>query len=176
MQDRDKNALHDRRPRPGNPGHRTQCFLAGLAAALAPKRWKAIAAMLPLGSVGDEDEVNERGERRIWLDYAVVSRLRSLRGGARATAMSSSGSSRQMHPEGGGRANPVDRSHAPDLQCLSSPHHQLVEPRLGGPDDFRVHRLDQPVDRRVFDGLEDPVAMLDPQVLQHGERLLALPR
>ena len=39
------------------------------------------------------------------------------------------------------------RSDAPDLQCLSSPHHELVEPRLGGPDDFRVHLLDQPVDR-----------------------------
>ena len=38
------------------------------------------------------------------------------------------------------------RSHAPDPQRLSSPHHKLVEPRLRGPDDFRVHRLDQPVD------------------------------
>ena len=46
-----------------------------------------------------------------------------------------------------GTAIPVDQSDPPDLQCLSSPHHELVEPRLGGPDDFRVHRLDQPVDR-----------------------------
>ena len=48
-------------------------------------------------------------------------------------------------------------SDASDLQCLSSPHHEFVEPRLGGLDDFRVHRLDQPVDRRIFDRFEDPV-------------------
>ena len=46
---------------------------------------------------------------------------------------------------------------APDLHCLSSPHHKLVEPRLGGPYDFRVHRLDQPFDRWILDGLEDSV-------------------
>ena len=46
-----------------------------------------------------------------------------------------------------GAAIPVDQSDAPDLQCLGSPHHELVEPRLGGPNDFCVHRLDQPVDR-----------------------------
>jgi hypothetical protein len=40
-----------------------------------------------------------------------------------------------------------ERSDAPDLQCLGSPHHEFVEPRLGGSDDFRVHRFDQPVDR-----------------------------
>jgi len=66
-----------------------------------------------------------------------------------------------------------DRSDASDLQYLSSPHHKLIEPRLGGPDDFRVHRLDQPVDRRIFDGFEDPIPVLDPQILQHGEGLLA---
>ena len=35
---------------------------------------------LLLGSVGYENKANERGERLIWLDMAVVDRLRSLRG------------------------------------------------------------------------------------------------
>ena len=33
-----------------------------------------------LGSVGFENKTNERGEKLIWLDRAVVDRLRSLRG------------------------------------------------------------------------------------------------
>ena len=66
--------------------------------------------------------------------------------------------------------NPVDRSDAPDLQCLSSSHHEFVEPRLGRPDDFRVHRLDQPVDRRIFDRFEDPIPVLDPQVCSMANR------
>ena len=37
-------------------------------------------ATLPFGSVGYENAANERGERLIWLDRAVVDRLRSLRG------------------------------------------------------------------------------------------------
>jgi hypothetical protein len=41
---------------------------------------RAIAATLPLGSVGYENETNERGERLIWLDHAVVARLRAMRG------------------------------------------------------------------------------------------------
>jgi hypothetical protein len=40
----------------------------------------AIASTLALGSVGFENPVNENGERLIWLDRAVVDRLRSLRG------------------------------------------------------------------------------------------------
>jgi hypothetical protein len=40
----------------------------------------AIAKTLPLGSVGFESKVNEKGEQLIWLDTAVVDRLRSLRG------------------------------------------------------------------------------------------------
>ena len=35
---------------------------------------------LPLGSVGYEFPTNERGEKLIWLDRAVIDRLRSLRG------------------------------------------------------------------------------------------------
>jgi hypothetical protein len=35
---------------------------------------------MPLSNVGFENEVNERGERLIWLDRDVVGRLRSMRG------------------------------------------------------------------------------------------------
>jgi hypothetical protein len=49
----------------------------------------AVAKTLPLGSVGYENKLNEKGERLIWLDPGVVDRLRSLRGpGERATATS----------------------------------------------------------------------------------------
>ena len=34
----------------------------------------------PLGSVGYENQINERGEGLIWLDDAVVARLRATRG------------------------------------------------------------------------------------------------
>jgi hypothetical protein len=40
----------------------------------------AIAATLPLGSTGYGNETNERGERYVWLDYAVVTRSRAMRG------------------------------------------------------------------------------------------------
>jgi hypothetical protein len=33
-----------------------------------------------LGSVGYENETNEKGERLIWLERAVVDRLRAMRG------------------------------------------------------------------------------------------------
>jgi hypothetical protein len=48
--------------------------------AITQAAFKAIARSLPLGSVGYENQMNERGERLIWLDRAVVDRLRSLRG------------------------------------------------------------------------------------------------
>ena len=35
--------------------------------------FEAIASTLPFGSVGYENQINERGERLIWLDHAVVS-------------------------------------------------------------------------------------------------------
>ena len=40
----------------------------------------AIASTMPLGSVGYENDANERGERLIWLALNVVDRLRALRG------------------------------------------------------------------------------------------------
>jgi hypothetical protein len=47
--------------------------------AISQAAFDAIAATLPLGSVGYENEVNERGERLIWLDPAVVSRSRACK-------------------------------------------------------------------------------------------------
>ena len=40
--------------------------------AITEAAFEAIARMLPLGSVGHENEINERGERPIWLDPKVV--------------------------------------------------------------------------------------------------------
>jgi hypothetical protein len=48
--------------------------------AISVDAFEAIARTLPAGSVGYEAEVNEEGERLIWLDRAVVDRLRALRG------------------------------------------------------------------------------------------------
>jgi hypothetical protein len=48
--------------------------------AITVEAFEAIASTLPLGSVGYQNEINERGERLIWLDHAVVARLRAMRG------------------------------------------------------------------------------------------------
>jgi hypothetical protein len=48
--------------------------------AISQATFEAITATLPLGSVGYENKTNEQGERLIWLERAVVDRLRSLRG------------------------------------------------------------------------------------------------
>jgi hypothetical protein len=48
--------------------------------AITQAAFDAIAKTLPLGSVGYENKTNERGERLVWLDPAVVDRLRHLRG------------------------------------------------------------------------------------------------
>jgi hypothetical protein len=48
--------------------------------AITQAAFEAIARTLPLGNVGFEDNTNEEGQRLIWLDRAVVDRLRSLRG------------------------------------------------------------------------------------------------
>ena len=42
--------------------------------------FEAIAATLPLGSVGFELEVDARGERLVWVETAVVDKLSALRG------------------------------------------------------------------------------------------------
>jgi hypothetical protein len=48
--------------------------------AITVEAFEAIARTLALGSVGYENQINERGERLIWLDRAVVARLRAMRG------------------------------------------------------------------------------------------------
>ncbi len=48
--------------------------------AITPAAFEAIAATLPLGSVGYENATNEKGERLIWLDPAVLARLKAMRG------------------------------------------------------------------------------------------------
>jgi hypothetical protein len=48
--------------------------------AISQAAFEAIAATLPFCSTSFENKTNERGERLIWLDHAVVARLRAMRG------------------------------------------------------------------------------------------------
>jgi hypothetical protein len=48
--------------------------------AISQAAFDAIAATLPFGSMSFENKTNERGEKLIWLDHAVVNRLRAMRG------------------------------------------------------------------------------------------------
>jgi hypothetical protein len=48
--------------------------------AITAAAFEAIVRTLPLGSTGYENETNERGERYVWLDHAVVARLKAMRG------------------------------------------------------------------------------------------------
>jgi hypothetical protein len=50
--------------------------------AISQAAFEAITETMPLGSVsvGHENESNERGERLVWLDRAVVNRLGAMRG------------------------------------------------------------------------------------------------
>jgi hypothetical protein len=48
--------------------------------AITQAAFEAIARTLPLGNVGYENKTNEEGNRLIWLDRAVVDRLRAMRG------------------------------------------------------------------------------------------------
>jgi hypothetical protein len=48
--------------------------------AITAAAFEAIARTLPLGSVGYENKTDEQGNRLIWLDRAVVDRLRAMRG------------------------------------------------------------------------------------------------
>jgi hypothetical protein len=47
--------------------------------AISQAAFDAIAATLPLGSVCYENEVNEQGERFVWLAANVVNRLKAMR-------------------------------------------------------------------------------------------------
>ena len=48
--------------------------------AITQAAYDAICATLPLGSVAVEAEANERGERYVWLEAAMVDRLGAMRG------------------------------------------------------------------------------------------------
>jgi hypothetical protein len=48
--------------------------------AISQAAFEAIAKTLPLGSVNYENATNEKGERLIWLDPAVLARLKAMRG------------------------------------------------------------------------------------------------
>jgi hypothetical protein len=48
--------------------------------AISVEAFEAICATLPFGSVGYENEVNERGERYVWLEDAMADRLGAMRG------------------------------------------------------------------------------------------------
>jgi len=48
--------------------------------AISVEAFEAIAATLPVGSVGYEAEANERGERTVWLEEVWVDRLGAMRG------------------------------------------------------------------------------------------------
>jgi hypothetical protein len=48
--------------------------------AISQAAFDAIASTLAFGSVGYENQINERGERLIWLEPNVVDRLRAMRG------------------------------------------------------------------------------------------------
>jgi hypothetical protein len=48
--------------------------------AITQAAFEAVARTLPLGNVSFENKIDEEGNRLIWLDRAVVDRLRSLRG------------------------------------------------------------------------------------------------
>jgi hypothetical protein len=50
--------------------------------AISVEAFEAIARTLPLGSVAYEAETNERGEKLIWLDDAMVDRLGVMQGPA----------------------------------------------------------------------------------------------
>ncbi len=47
--------------------------------AITAKAYDAIAATLALGTVAYEPEINETGERLIWIEEAVANRLRAMR-------------------------------------------------------------------------------------------------
>jgi hypothetical protein len=48
--------------------------------AISQAAFDALADTLPFGSVGYENQINERGERLIWLEPNVVDRLRAMCG------------------------------------------------------------------------------------------------
>ncbi len=56
-------------------------------------------------------------------------------------------------------------SDAPDPHRPGSSFDELLEPRFGRLDDLLVQIGNERIDRAVFDRLEDPFVVLDPQIL-----------
>ena len=54
------------------------------------------------------------------------------------------------------------------------PRQEFGEPGLRGLDDLFIQRPDEGVERRVIERLENPIAMLYPQILKHRKGLLSL--
>jgi hypothetical protein len=48
--------------------------------AISVEAFEAIAQTPPLGNVSFENKIDENGDRLVWLDRAVVDRLRAMRG------------------------------------------------------------------------------------------------
>jgi hypothetical protein len=48
--------------------------------AISQAAFNAIAATMPLGSVGFDAQTNEQGERLIWLPREVLAKLTAMRG------------------------------------------------------------------------------------------------
>jgi hypothetical protein len=48
--------------------------------AITQAAFEGIARSLPLGNVSFENKTDEQGQRLIWLDRAMVDRLRAMRG------------------------------------------------------------------------------------------------
>ena len=48
--------------------------------SITAEAFDAIAATLPLGSVGFERETDAKGERGIWVEASVADKLRAMRG------------------------------------------------------------------------------------------------
>jgi hypothetical protein len=48
--------------------------------AISTEAFEAIAATLPLGSVGYEPQLNAKGERLIWVERPLLDRLAAMRG------------------------------------------------------------------------------------------------
>jgi hypothetical protein len=47
--------------------------------AISPAAFDAIAATLPLGSIGYEPQLDRQGQRLVWLETPVVDRLGAMR-------------------------------------------------------------------------------------------------
>ena len=68
-------------------GTRSPARCAMIRIAITAAAFEAIAATLPLGSVGHEPRLDPQGNRLTWLERPLRRPARAMRGPARATAM-----------------------------------------------------------------------------------------